>query len=302
MKKTLSILLSLVMLLGITAGFGTTAFAESLVDEVHIYNVMEPVAGARPSFDANQYDIDGPFANDLDRCKFNTTNFYDGISWYDETEGAFVNPDDKEYVFKCGHTYTITLTVMIADTQGGQIMFEYPTRITSTMNNQAAEVDYDYYAAPGEGDFSRSISASFLAAGVHQWDKGVVTNKATTTAFGKKTYTCSVCGETKTEKIKKINPLTAKGKTKTVKYATLKKKNVAVARKNVIAVSKAQGTVTYAKASGNKKITVNKKTGKFTVKKGLKKGTYKVRVKVTAAGNKNFAKKTKTVTVTIKVK
>ena len=40
--------------------------------------------------------------------------------------------------------------------------------------------------------------------------------------------------------------------------------------------------------------------GKVTVKKGLKKGTYKVKVK--AAGNKNYKAATKTVTFKIKVK
>ena len=61
------------------------------------------------------------------------------------------------------------------------------------------------------------------------------------------------------------------------------------------------GKVTYKKASGNGKITVNS-AGKFTVKKGLKKGTYKIKVEVTAAGNTTYKAVTKTVTVTIKVK
>ena len=41
------------------------------------------------------------------------------------------------------------------------------------------------------------------------------------------------------------------------------------------------GTITYVKKSGNSKITVAK-DGKVTVKKGLKKGTYKVKIKVKA--------------------
>ena len=35
----------------------------------------------------------------------------------------------------------------------------------------------------------------------HKWDEGVVTKKATCTEAGEKTYTCTVCNETKTEKI-----------------------------------------------------------------------------------------------------
>lgn len=41
---------------------------------------------------------------------------------------------------------------------------------------------------------------------------------------------------------------------------------------------------------------------KITVKKGLKKGTYKVGINVTAAGDENHEPGTKLVTITIKVK
>jgi len=140
----------------------------------------------------------------------------------------------------------------------------------------------------------------------HKSDKGTVTKKATYTATGVKTYKCTVCGKVlKTETLaklpKKANTLVAKGKTATVKFANLKKKNQTVTQKNAFVVSKAQGKVTYKKASGNAKITVSS-AGKLTVKKGLKKGTYKIKVKVTAAGNTTYKAVTKTVTVTIKVK
>lgn len=103
--------------------------------------------------------------------------------------------------------------------------------------------------------------------------------------------------------IKAKNPLTVKAKTGTVKYSKLKKKNQTLKLAAVIkTVKKGQGKVTYVKASGNKKITINKTTGVVTVKKGLKKNKYKVKVKVTAAGNKNYNKITKNVTFTVKVK
>lgn len=102
--------------------------------------------------------------------------------------------------------------------------------------------------------------------------------------------------------IKAKNPLTVKGKTVTVKYSKLKKKNQTLKRKTVIYMAKNQGKVTYVKASGNKKITISKTTGSVTVKKGLKKGKYTVKVKVTAAGTNNYNKITKTVAFTVKVK
>ena len=101
---------------------------------------------------------------------------------------------------------------------------------------------------------------------------------------------------------KTANTLKAKGRIVSVKKAKVKKSNVVVKRAKAIAISGAEGKVTYAKAKGNKKIVINKTNGTLTVKKGLKKGTYKVKIKVHAAGNSKYNPITKTVTVTIKVK
>ena len=105
----------------------------------------------------------------------------------------------------------------------------------------------------------------------------------------------------------KVNPFTAKGKSVTVR----RNKAQTVKRAKAIKISKNKGKVTYKKVKvGNtkinkkygKKITVNKKTGNITVKKGLKKGTYKVRIKAVAAGDKTYDSSVKSVTVTLKVK
>ena len=103
---------------------------------------------------------------------------------------------------------------------------------------------------------------------------------------------------------KATNPLKVKAKTAIVKFSAVKKKTQTLGVAKVIAVTnKGQGAKSYVKLSGNKKITIAKKTGKVTVKKGLKKGTYKVKVKVKAAGNANYkASAVKPVTITIKVK
>ena len=103
---------------------------------------------------------------------------------------------------------------------------------------------------------------------------------------------------------KAANLLKVKGRKATVKYRKLKKKKQKLAVKKVIrVVRKGQGKLTYKKVSGNKKITISKKTGKVTVKKKLKKGTYKVKVRVRAAGSANYRPSAwKTVTIRIKVK
>ena len=100
---------------------------------------------------------------------------------------------------------------------------------------------------------------------------------------------------------KKANTMTLKGKTVKIKYKKLKKKAQSFAISKVLTVTRAQGKVTYKKVSGNKKISIAS-NGTVTVKKRLKKGSYKVTVKVTAAGNKYFKNATKTVTFTINVK
>ena len=103
---------------------------------------------------------------------------------------------------------------------------------------------------------------------------------------------------------KAANPLKIKAKTARVKYSAVKKKVQTLEVSKLITFTrKGQGTMTYKKATGNKKIIINKKTGKVTVKKGLQKGKYNIKVKVKAAGNSNYkASDIKTVTFTIIVK
>lgn len=90
--------------------------------------------------------------------------------------------------------------------------------------------------------------------------------------------------------------VTAKTFKKTLKAKQLKKK-----KKTFKLKAKATGKVTYKKVSGSNKIKVNNK-GKVTVKKGTKKGTYKVQVQVTAKATSAYNQATKTQTLTIKVK
>ena len=107
------------------------------------------------------------------------------------------------------------------------------------------------------------------------------------------------------------NPLAIKAKTATVKYKKLKKKAQTLTVKSVITFEKnGQGKMTYTLSSAKKKgknlkksFKVNANTGSVKIKKKLKKGTYKVTVKVKAVGNANYnASAWKAVTFKIKVK
>lgn len=103
--------------------------------------------------------------------------------------------------------------------------------------------------------------------------------------------------------VKASNPLKLKGLTRVVKYSKVKRKTQTLKVGKVIKVTKkGEGKLTYTKSSGNKKIKINKKNGKITIKKGLKKGTYKIKVKVKAAGNTNYNPITKTLKIKIKIR
>ena len=56
------------------------------------------------------------------------------------------------------------------------------------------------------------------------------------------------------------------------------------------------------KAKYKKYFKVNPSTGKITIRKKLKKGSYAIRAQVSAEGNSNYAAGTEEVTVNIKVK
>ena len=109
---------------------------------------------------------------------------------------------------------------------------------------------------------------------------------------------------------KAANPMTLKAKTVKVKRKSLKKKSKSLNRDSAFTVSNAQGSLSYklvsakkGKKSFKKKFKINKNTGNVTVKKRLKKGTYKVKVKVKANGDANYnASAWKTVTFKVRVK
>ncbi len=107
-----------------------------------------------------------------------------------------------------------------------------------------------------------------------------------------------------------VNTLSVKPKTAKVKYKKLRKKKQTVSRSKVMTVSNPQGNVTYkligVKRGKSKKykkyFKINATTGTVSIKKKLRKGTYKITCKVTAGGNESYKSATKTVTFKIKVK
>ena len=86
-------------------------------------------------------------------------------------------------------------------------------------------------------------------------------------------------------------------KSSSFKASALKKKSKAFYIGGV-----AEGTLKYKKLSGSSKITVNGSTGKVTVAKGTKKGTYTLSIRVRAAATDDYYGAVKTIRVTVRVK
>ena len=171
--------------------------------------------------------------------------------------------------------------------------------------------------------FSDELASNEISEPVTIPSKGHVLEKTEATAASytktgnSEYYTCKACGKFFSDAdgkneiengswvidklSKKTQPMKVTVKKVTVKFTILKKKTQNVAKKKVFIVKNSKGTVSFKKTSGNKKITVSK-AGKITVKKGLKKGTYKVKVKATAAGTTAYKAGSKTVTVKIVIK
>ena len=166
-----------------------------------------------------------------------------------------------------------------------------------SVSNAQGAVSY----AKKSGSDALSVNASTGTVTVKKGTKaGTYTAQIEVTAEGNDLYEAASVTVTVTVKVvKDANPMAVKAVARSTTAPAVRKKAVAVARP--MTVSKAQGTVSYAKASGSAALTVNKKTGKVTVKKGTKAGTYTAKIKVTAAGNTLYASASKTVKVTVKV-
>ena len=129
--------------------------------------------------------------------------------------------------------------------------------------------------------------------------KAAGTVKITINAKATSTYKAATAKVLTIKIAKKAPTIKTKIGTKNLSYNTLKKR-VQVFTLGTSVNSK--GTLTYKKLSGSSAVSVNSKTGKLTVKKGLKKGTYRVKVQIKSAAKGNYTAGSRTVTVTVRVK
>lgn len=129
--------------------------------------------------------------------------------------------------------------------------------------------------------------------------KAAGTVKITINAKATSTYKAATAKVLTIKIAKKAPTIKTKIGTKNLSYNALKKK----AQVFTLGTSvNSKGTLTYKKLSGSSAVSVNSKTGKLTVKKGLKKGTYRVKVQIKSAAKGNYTAGSRTVTVTVRVK
>lgn len=126
------------------------------------------------------------------------------------------------------------------------------------------------------------------------------TTKMTASLYGKKvTLSIPVTVTSNTSTAKKTPTIKAATTSKTIKYTALKKKAQTF---GIGASTNSKGALTYKKTSGSAKLTINKSTGKVTVKKGTKKGTYKATIQVKAAAKGSYKAGSKSITIKVVVK
>lgn len=189
-----------------------------------------------------------------------------------------------------------TKTVTIKVSKGTQTISGVKTSYTVALGSKAFSLGAK---APGKLTYkSSNTKVATVDKNGKVTVKAVGNAKITISAASSSNY--NAASKTVTIKVTKPAPtIKVKTTSATVKYANLKKKAQTVA---LGASVNSKGTLTYQKVSGSSVITVNKKTGALSVRKGTKKGTYKVKVRVKAAAKGKYNAGTKDVTVSIRVK
>lgn len=167
-----------------------------------------------------------------------------------------------------------------------------------TYNGKAQTQNLTVKSSPGGQTMTEGADYSVTYA------NNVNAGTASVTVTGKGSYNGTV---TKTFRIKKAaNGLAVAKKTAKLKAKKLKKKSQKLAASKVMTISGANGTLSCRILSVSKKKFKKyfkmDQAGNLTVKKKLKKGTYKIKTSVTAAGDANHEAATREVTFVVKVK
>ena len=198
---------------------------------------------------------------------------------------------------KAGNGYKeATKTVTIKVSKGTQTITGPKASYTVAVGSKAFSLGAK---APGKLTYkSSNTKVAVVDKNGKVTAKAVGTAKITISAAPSSNH--NAASKVVTVKVTKPAPtIKVKKNSATFTVAQLKKKAQSV---SLGASVNSKGKLTYKKVSGSSQITLNAKTGKLSVKKGTKKGTYKVNIRVKAAAKGKYDAGTKNVTVTINVK
>ena len=253
------------------------------------------------------YDGEQTWAEDL---AWNWSGIMEGIEqWYEE-KGDWVKQNSSavtgHYTSMINPDYNYTALGCFRLESGGWYAvsgeFSFKTGLdesavgVSGLYDQMIEVpagsaaDYAQYAgSTSSGGKDTSSGSKDTSSG----GKDTSSGDKNTSSGGKDTSTTGKSGTGKSE-TKKANPLTLTVSSKIFRQAKLKKaKSFSIGPKN------AQGKVTYTPNAAAKKAKIKvSKSGKITIPKKCRKGTY--RITVTAAGNSSYESVSKAVVIKVK--
>ena len=186
MKKVLSMMMALLLLVGVMA-FAVSA--NETADVVVTVETKEATAGSTVelvvSVSATEYasyELTVKYAEGLTLKKITKGSQTIGFFTGNKNTGKIVD-------FTSGDTEVegdiFKLTFDVADNAAGRLSVDLEIK--------------GFYKADQSEMVVEVVSGGVKVAHDCQWDDGVVTTPATCTTDGVKTYTCSICGETKTE-------------------------------------------------------------------------------------------------------
>ncbi len=307
-KKMLSLSLSAILIVG---GFSFSPLGTGEKDLFAASNAEETTGVITETIQSvNITGVTIPVNGENALRDVNSTEFYEATaSWWAYDPGCWLFPSDK---FQDGKKYKVRVTLIAKEpwTFAYKTGIEYPeSTVTATINGYPATVNVELGKNPANtimvdytftcGELPTTTTQPSTNGGnTNQQTTTAPSSVATTTQSATTTVATDV---TQAANKKDTQSLKVSVKKANVKYTKVKKK---LQKVKAITVKEAKGSISYSKVKkgSSAKLKVNKKTGVITVKKGTKKGTYKIVVKITATGDDKYLLGSKTVTVKVKVK
>ena len=223
---------------------------------------------------------------------------------------------DKFAITGISVTNNANLTATYSADKSSEFFYDDPEFWESLHFQMAPDLEHDYRINEGSGAIPTCMQEGYGPSKTctrcgkhvagdqyeelgHEYDEGVVTKKASTSAAGKILYTCQK--NTKHKYVEKIPKLKLTVKASKSSF-DLKAGKASQTIKDPIKVSGAKTTVSYKKTGGEAGFKVNAGTGAIKVTKKMKAGTYKVTIKVSTASSRKYEAASKKVTLKIIMK